>query len=240
MAQPARVFLVEGEIAAGKTALVRELGAALRARGLRVCGILEPVNEWRRVGILAKFYRDPARYGYAFQTYAFATRVLTIAGAVAASPDADVYLLERSPATDGVFWALQAGVVDPVEAAMYPVWCAAWQRMLPVDLAQAQVLFLRTSPAVCRQRLADRDRAEEMPGAAGGGVSAEYAQRLRTAHEVFLLGGDAARSAAGLPPRPFPREAVREVPAALADRNFRDPGPERDSVIATIIALMGL
>lgn len=245
----ARVYIVEGEIAAGKTELAQALAAALRGRGLAVALVLEPVEHWRAVGILQKFYGAPDRYGYSFQTYVFATRVLAIAAAVAAAPDADVYILERSPATDAVFMYAQRGAVDPVETLMYDTWCDAYRGMLPIDLSRAVVIYLRTSLGQCMARLVARSRGEEVGGApaapaaeaaaAAGGVSAEYQQLLRRLHEAFLLGA-AAEEFPGLPKSPFPPASVVCVGPELADRDFRAAGPEQAAVLAEIMARVGL
>jgi len=249
----ARTVVVEGEIGAGKTELIRGMGAALAARGLAVCTILEPVAQWHETGALQRFYADPARHAYAFQTFVFATRVLAIAAAVEAAPAADVYLLERSPATDQLFMRIQPGASDPVEAEMYRAWCGAWERLLPAAVGlggpgrppTAQVLYLRTSLARCMGRTAARRRPGEVAaeGSAsaekGPGVTLEYQTLLRRAHERFFLGHHPDEFP-GLAPSRFPAAAVVEVPPALADRNFRDAGPERDSVVAAVLALLGL
>lgn len=249
----ARVYVIEGEIAAGKTELARALAANLRARGLSVCLVLEPVEAWRAAGILQKFYADPGRHGYGFQTFVFSTRVAAIANAVALQPEADVYLLERSPATDAVFMELQRGLVDPAEMTMYGQWCDMYRRLLPIDLASARVLYLRTSLDSCMARLAQRGREGEVahkPGSEGGaashdgsatgGVSIEYQQRLRRAHEAFLLGGAGGSPEFPLMPlSPFGRDAVIEIGPEIADDDFR-MAAGRPGVVDAIVSLMGL
>jgi deoxyadenosine/deoxycytidine kinase len=242
----ARVFIVEGEIAAGKTELTRAIAAALEGRGLSVCLVLEPVDLWKSVGILQKFYGDPSRYGYSFQTYVFTTRVLAIAEAVAAQPDADVYLLERSPATDQIFWFLQEQVVDPVESKMYHSWCAAWKPLVPLDFDRSRVLYLQPSLDRCMGRLASRARPGEIlrdsdvaaDGSATGGVSFEYQRRLREAHEAFLLGKhpDVARQ---MPASPFRAENVITLRSELADLDFRESGADKTVVLERVLELLG-
>lgn len=266
---PARVFVVEGEIAAGKSELVRALTSALRAAGLRVATALEPVESWQAAGILEKFYADPARHGYGFQTYVYATRILGIADMVASAPDADVYLLERSPATDAVFMHALRAVVDPVETRMYATWRRAYDRMLPLDLSAATVLYLRTDLGHCMARLSARARAGELPATAGapaheaeasvaeasvagapapeaeasaaGGVTLGYQQHLRALHEAFFLGTGpcAGPSAEPLPPSPFPRASVVCIGPELANLDWR-AGAVDAAALGRIVALMGL
>jgi deoxyadenosine/deoxycytidine kinase len=236
---PPRVIVVEGEIAAGKTELVRALAAGLARRGLRAVPVYEPVEEWRRAGLLDAFYRDPARWAYTFQTYVFATRVLAIRAAAAANPDADVLVLERSPATDPLFMALAAaaGHVTAQEHAAYRAWCEAYGAMLPLDLSAARVLYLAPELGTCMRRLAARGRGEET------GVSADYQARLRRAHLQYLFGeadanadadANANADALALPPSPF-RDPVR-VPAWIAEADFRTREEPVDALIALALS----
>ena len=256
------MYVVEGEIAAGKTELVVALAEALRAKGLRVGLVLEPVDRWKNIGILQKFYENPARHAYGFQTFVYATRILDIVACVEANPDADLYLFERSPATDAVFMELQRADADPVEMDMYKVWCGTYARLLPVDLARAKVLYLKPGLDRCMRRLAMRERegeiraerlesstgspgswhlAEENEGdcaSAEGGVSLGYQHRLRRAHEAFFQGLHAGEFPL-MEPSPFPRDHVYEIPQHLADGDYRRGSPHRAQIVADILALIG-
>ena len=61
--------------------------------------VKEPVEEWKRVGILQEFYNNPKAHAYDFQTYTFVTRVKETITQVEAHPDATIFLLERSVLT---------------------------------------------------------------------------------------------------------------------------------------------
>jgi deoxyadenosine/deoxycytidine kinase len=257
----ARVFIIEGEIAAGKTELTKAIGAELRSRGLKVVLVFEPVHKWREVGVLRKFYDDPSRWGYGFQTYVFATRVLEIVQAVTAEPDADIYLLERSPATDMIFMYAQRSLVDPVEMQMYATWCDAFLLMLPIDLPSAKVLYLQTSLKQCMERLASRAREEEIrekqlaasggvtiedlptgpvsDGTSVGGVSIEYQRHLRALHEAFLL-GHGVENFPQLSKSPFPRSSVILIDPDLADLDWRKNSESEARVVAAIVDKMGI
>jgi deoxyadenosine/deoxycytidine kinase len=239
-------FIIDGEIAAGKTELMKALAAALRERGLRVCAIFEPVDKWHEVKILPKFYDDPERFAYPFQSFVYATRTLAIARAISEDPHADVYLLERSPATDLIFMELQRTLAAPVEMDMYPVWCTAWDLLLPINLARAQVLYLKTGLDKCMTRLAQRSRTGEISdtkakhdGSATGGVTIEYQERLRRAHEAFFF-GEHPGEFPHLPRSPFAADAIIKIGPELANGNFRDPGDERQAILSAIIEKMGL
>lgn len=229
----ARLIIVDGIIGAGKTELCRALAASLRSSGLVVSLALEPVDRWSEVGILEAFYADRARYGYSFQTFAFATRIKAIADAVRATPAADVYILERSPATDRIFMELQRGLVPPVEMAMYAEWCAAYESMLPIDLSKATVIFLKPQVETCMARQLARARS-------GESASMEAYQRvLQRAHEAFFL-GDHADEFPHMCASPFPRSSVVVLGAHLADLDFKNEGAEKETVVWAARKLIGL
>jgi len=245
MGEPPRVIIIDGIIGAGKTVLANGLAGELKARGCDVCVILEPVKQWVDVGILQLFYSDPVRYGYSFQSFVYATRVMAIELAVRANPHAEFYILERSPVTDAIFMELQRGIIDPVEFKMYESWRQTWKTVL--SLETAQVLFLRTSLETCMSRIALRNRDGEirnsepregaLPATATGGVSIEYQMRLQRAHEAFFRGLH-KEDFPLMPECPFAHSALIEVGPELADANFCDKGAEQTRVINTILDML--
>jgi deoxyadenosine/deoxycytidine kinase len=233
------IFTIEGVIAAGKTELAMAIADALRKKGLTVCLVLEPVETWREIGILQKFYNNPERFGYAFQTFVFATRIASIAEALAKEPNADLYILERTPATDNIFMELQRDRVDPTENAMYAKWCDVWRRLLPVGMDDITVIYLRPSLDVCMRRLLNRNRSEEVTVGekeSVTGVTFEYQKKLSLAHEAFFLGKHPGLFP-NMPKSSFKKVAVIE--SKMADCNFKDAGPERDEVINEVLRMMG-
>ena len=227
-----RVVIVDGVIGAGKSVLLSALAEGLRACGKRVVTIQEPVDEWGF--ILPSFYQSPARYAYSFQTLIYATRVARILDAWehGGAGDADVVLLERSPATDRIFMELQRSVVDPLEMKCYDVWCDTYQRVLPFRMRDATVLYVSPSMDACMHRVNARSR----DGETSGGVTREYQLKLARVHEAFLLNlhRDEFPSLAS----PFSPQNVHVLAQDMADKNFRDEGEERRLVVQHIIDLL--
>ena len=233
------VIVIDGAIGAGKTeftnALVEEAAKRVKADGRRLlaCAVPEPVKLWEDVGALPLFYRDPQRYAYTFQTYVYATRVTAIADAVRDNPHADIFVLDRSPATDRVF--MDAQDVSPVERAMYDTWCNAHDRMLPIDLRRATGVYLQTSLETCMARVARRARGGDAAtdrgldrGALPLGVTTAYQAELIRRHDAFLLGAD------GAPPT-CPYRRVVCVPAAVADADFTVGSPDRAAIANALL-----
>lgn len=254
--KPPVCVVVDGLIAAGKSTFVRALARALTREGYQARAVLEPVDLWRETGILERFYQDPARYGYAFQTFAFATRVDAICAAYANAADVDVFIFERSPATDCIFMALLEDTVDPIETKMYAAWRDCFTRVLPFDLADATVLFLTPSLDRCMERLAARGRTEEVsnklpaaPGeegasaagaSAAGGVSRAYQQRLLRAHEALFWGLHTPEFPSLHGVSPFRAERVLALEPSFADMDFREESPQLPLLLAEVLRRLGL
>ena len=242
-----QVFIIEGEISAGKSELVRAFTNGLINKGYNAIPVLEPVDEWVKSGILKQFYNDPQRWGYAFQTFVYITRIQAIRNAVEANLDVQaVFVLERSPITDEIFMELQRGIVSDVEIEMYEQWRRNFIPLLPLDLAQATVLYLKPSLDTCMRRLHLRNRNgevsdENQTAEKSSGVTFQYQKRLREAHEALLEGlhEDQFPTLVAREP-PFKRSSVVIIPPALAELNFRDKGSEQDFVLDEIFKLLNL
>jgi len=225
----ARFLIIEGEIAAGKSTMARLAASVLAAQGLKVVVIPEPVEVWERTGILRQFYKDPKRYGYAAQTFFTATRCLGIREAITSQP-ADIYILERSPASDRIFMELQRDTLEPAEMAMYETWCEAYRLIVP-SLEHARVLYLKPSLTRCAERLKGRARPGELEDESTAGVTATYQERLRLAHEAFFEKRHPGRFPL-MPSSPFGAPLV--IGAPLADQDFRT-GPPREAISRLIL-----
>ena len=216
-----QIIVLVGGIANGKSELAVSMAVTLRQRGHRVCVALEPVDLWRRTGVLEAFYADIPRYAYAFQTFVTVTRVDAILAALADCPDPDFLILDGAPPSDSVFMAMLAGDLSPVERRMYDVWRDGWARLLPFDLASATALYLRTSMDESMRRLAARGRAEEVTRAvSSNGVTREYQEKLRRAFDAFLRPSDSPSDEfPTLRPNRFSR--VVTIGPELADADYR-------------------
>lgn len=226
-------IIIEGEIGNGKSELAIKLGKYFRDSGKTVVVILEPVEEWEEVGIFQKFCKNPAENAYDFQTFVFATRIIAIHKAFKENPHADVYILERSPFTDIIFWELQKKIVDPMQIAMYAMWSTAWLSFgQPFDPATAKVLYLKTTLTESQKRVAARSRDGEKSS-----VTIEYQMELRRVHEALLEGLHEGE----FPDMPaYPYGEVIVLGADIADGNFKDEGAEQHQILQNIVMLLGM
>lgn len=221
-----KILIIEGPIAAGKSVLAEVLGNYATAKGIKAVIIREPVDKWVECGILEKFYKDRKANAYSFQTYAFVTRCNAINQQVLDNPGAELFIIERSPATDQIFMYLMRDLLDECEKVMYKSWINLFYDILKLDLTKATALYLRTDLSDCMDRLKSRGRAgEDMVG------MQEYQTALINAHDDFLLN---KKIAEGFPICPY--KNVIEIPAEKAKLNYKSNANDQKTISELVFA----
>lgn len=175
-----KTLIVEGNIGAGKSTFLKILND-----NLNVQVIYEPDQKWQNVGdgenLLDKFYSDPKRWAYTFQTYAFVTRVVEQELCTKKNKEA-VQIIERSVYADRYCFArncYEMGMMSALEWKLYQEWFA-WL----VDTYTAKpagFIYLRVDPEICYQRILKRSRSAE------SSISLEYIKMLHRKHEEWLI-----------------------------------------------------
>jgi len=184
MASEQEFVVIDGIIGSGKTTLIEEcLLPGLRAEGLSVAVVPEPVQLWKANGSLQQFYDDPKRRGFQFQTRVFHDRVRATQKTYAETPDADIYLLERSIFTDTLFMNMlyKSKTVDESEHRDYLALWAMWKEVMP--FTPSSFVHLRPKLTVAMARVKERSRKGEE------GVSRGYQDDLQKEHDKFFEKG---------------------------------------------------
>jgi deoxyadenosine/deoxycytidine kinase len=176
------VIAIESIIGAGKSTLLYDcLLPILSKRGWRVTIVDEPVSKWNKSGLLEKFYEDPKRWAYHFQTKAFHDRVKECQKQFENHAETtEVFLLERSVFSDTIFMKtlLEQGVITDFEYSDYLDWWSLWEKVVPF---QPDIfIYLKPDLEVCMKRVQERARDGEC------NISIDYQRILQKKHDEFF------------------------------------------------------
>jgi deoxyguanosine kinase len=175
---------IEGNIGAGKSTLLKSIPDYPW-----LIKVQEPVDLWSHIAdaggetILAKFYKDPAKYAFAFQILAYSTRLSIIRNVIKENPGAKVILCERSLETDRYVFAKMLyddGKIDDVSYQIY-------QNLFdtnPLEIPLGGVLHLDIDAEICDSRIKKRARDGE------DGIPLEYLKSCERYHRDWLLSSD--------------------------------------------------
>jgi deoxyadenosine/deoxycytidine kinase len=174
------LVLLEGNIAAGKTTLGKQLAASAFFEF-----VPEPVDRWQSgfaANLLERFYTDTARWAFTLQICAFVTRTQALqAHAADQNAPQRVRVFERSIYCDRHVFAKnlhQHGFMDDTEWALY---LQFWNHLRDSAPIPDAIFYLRTPAEECYRRLQIRARAEEKT------IPLEYLQQLEARHDEWLL-----------------------------------------------------
>jgi len=210
MTTPIIVF-IEGNIAVGKSTLLKNIQDEQWAKQLQIQCIFEPLDMWKKLkdsegkNILERFYENMKENAYAFQSYAFLTRVKMLEQV---SHQADYVFVERSVDSDHRVFAkncFESGIMSEIQWNLYRDWFS-W--MVPkIKPVEAITFYLRSDPNVCFERIKKRNRMEE------SNVSLEYLQSIHNQHEEWLGNIDESRIIdANLPPDEVIKQIISKLP----------------------------
>ncbi len=181
--KPTKFADLEGIIGAGKTTTINAVKDELMSRGFKVHIIKENVDEWVADGILQKFYEDPCRYAYHFQTKVFSDKVRTyIEEFEQYYGKVDYILTERSLRSDYIFASLlhTQGNMTEMEFKHYNQWYNMWSKMIPEEFSESLTVYIQITPELANERISQRNRDGE------SGITLEYQRGLHELHEKMF------------------------------------------------------
>tara|TARA_B100001057_G_scaffold348084_1_gene349421 strand:+ start:94 stop:735 length:642 start_codon:yes stop_codon:yes gene_type:complete len=172
-----KVIYVEGNIGTGKSTFLKQLDDDNLKKKYNYDVIYEPVDEWQRIGILEKFYSDPKRYCYLFQSYCLFSRFNLLDKI---DENLDYVFIERSIFSDHNVFAKgckHLNQLNDIEYNIYKIWFDKFKSVHPTDYYH---IYLQLNPEICLQRINQRNRNEETS------ITIEYLQLLHDRHESWL------------------------------------------------------
>ena len=173
---------VEGNIGSGKSTL---LGQLMQLLTFQCMVIPEPVQQWEAIkdektgkNILQSFYEDKKKWSFLFQLAALHSR----ADLLKANWHYPYILYERSVVCDKEVFArmlFEDGFIEPMEMQIYNKMWDTFARQT-MGVAPTKMIYVRTPPEVCAQRISQRLRPGEE------GIPMEYLTRLHSRHEEIF------------------------------------------------------
>lgn len=181
---PPKIIYVEGNIGTGKSTFLKHLDNDYLKKKHKYDVIYEPVDNWQQIGILEKFYSDPKKYCYLFQSYCLFSRFNLLDQM---DDNLDYIFIERSIFSDNNVFAKgchHLNQLNDIEYNIYKLW---FDKFLSVHPHEYCHIYLQLDPDVCLQRIIQRNRNEET------GITIEYLQLLHEKHESWLVGNSTCK-----------------------------------------------
>jgi deoxyadenosine/deoxycytidine kinase len=179
-----RIYSIEGNIGSGKTTIIENLQKIFE-NDPNVVFIREPVDIWQTIQdadgetILAKFYKDPAKYAFTFQVMAYSTRLSMLRAAILQNPLCDVIICERSLDADKHIFEKMLyndGLIDEVSHQIYQRFYGEFHD----EFQLAGIIYIDADARICKERIEKRARAGEES------VALDYLEKCQQYHEAWL------------------------------------------------------
>ena len=160
-----KIITIEGNIGSGKSTLLEFLRNELIVDNQKVIFMKEPVDEWEYIKdsnvntMLQKFYENQEKYSFPFQMMAYISRLKLLKETVEKYPNA-IIISERSLYTDKYVFAKMLYETNKIEDVSYQIYCK-WFDTFVKDYPIAGIIYVKTDPEICHDRIAKRSRVGE-------------------------------------------------------------------------------
>lgn len=173
------IYTIEGNIGSGKSTLLELLN-----KYRKIITIQEPVAIWRSIkdennrDMIEKFYENQEKYAFSFQMMAYISRLHILKKKLQENPTS-IFATERSVFTDRNVFAKMLyddGKIESVNYEIYLKWFDEFVKDLPIK----GIIYLKTTPNICSERIKKRNRKGEE------NISIEYINRCHNYHQEWI------------------------------------------------------
>lgn len=177
------IISLEGNIGSGKSTLLKFLEEAL-GENKQIIFLKEPVDEWENITdkegmtMLQKFYVDQEKYSFPFQMMAYISRLALMKKTMEENEDC-VIITERSLYTDKYVFAkmlYESGKIEDVCYKIYKQWFDTFAKDYPIE----KMIYIKTSPEICHERIEKRSRTGEDQ------IALDYLKKCDEYHEDMM------------------------------------------------------
>jgi len=159
-----QIYTIEGNIGSGKSTLLENLKQEFSS-DTSIVFMKEPVDEWEEIKdsvgntMLQKFYENQEKYSFPFQMMAYISRLKLLKDTVEQNPNA-IIISERSLYTDKYVFAKMLYETRKIEDVNYQIYCK-WFDTFVKDYPISGIIYVKTDPEICHDRIAKRSRVGE-------------------------------------------------------------------------------
>ena len=175
------IITIEGSIGAGKSTLINKLKNLFHDND-EIIFLDEPIKLWESIAddnenILQKFYNNQTKYSFAFQILTGITILKNIKDTLKENPKA-IIIMERSVYTGKCIFSKMLydnKHIEDVEMQTYLMWYDQYAS----DFEPDAIIYLDTSPKICKERIQIRNRTGEKD------ISIKYLKQCHQYHQTM-------------------------------------------------------
>jgi deoxyadenosine/deoxycytidine kinase len=174
---------IEGNIGSGKSTVIEYLKTQTK---YKLIFVDEPVNEWLSIkdnnnnNALECFYKDQKKNAFCFQVLAYITRLKKLLDVIKNNQTENLIIVtERSIETDRNVFAkmlYEDNIISSIEWETYNYWFTSFKDVSKVD----KILYIKTDPDKCLERINIRHREEESD------IKLNYLVKCHNYHENWI------------------------------------------------------
>ena len=174
------IVSIEGNIAAGKSTLLNFLRENMT---YKVVTLKEPIDAWQNLNgsnLLSLMYENPNKYSFIFQMYVLLTNLQQ--QTQKSEGDVNVKIIERHIGFKFFIEnSYQLENLSEIEFSVLSEWSKYLLSSPHLNMTAELIVYLKTSPATCYERIKKRQRNEEQC------ITLDYLTRLHEIHEQFMM-----------------------------------------------------